>query len=163
MKIEYCSYRKDDLSRLKEIWDEVVIEGNAFPQDEVYTTEKFETMLLEQSGVTCILAGGEIAGFYILHPNGVGRLSHTANASYAIDRRFRGMKLGYRLVQKSLDEAKELGFRGMQYNAVVADNKAAMHIYQQLGFAIIGTVPGGFRLKNGSYTDMRVMYYQIVS
>lgn len=163
MKIEYCSYHKRDLSRLKEIWDEVVSSGNAFPQDQVDSEDRFAEMLQEQSAVTCILADGQIAGFYILHPNGVGRLSHTANASYAIAQAFRGKKLGRPLVQKSLDQARELGFRGMQYNAVVVENNAAIHIYLKLGFEIIGTVPGGYRMPDNSYSDMYIMYFPVDS
>ncbi|GMA55150.1 hypothetical protein GCM10025857_65070 [Alicyclobacillus contaminans] len=47
---------------------------------------------------------------------------------------------------------------GMQFNAVVTSNKPAIHTYQQNGFEIVGTIPAGFRLKDGSYSDMYIMH-----
>lgn len=57
-----------------------------------------------------------------------------------------------------LEEAAALGFRGMQFNAVVAGNTAALRIYRGLGFQTVGTIPGGFLLPDGTYSDMYVMY-----
>ena len=81
-----------------------------------------------------------------------------ANASYVLDRAFRGRGLGRPLVERSLEEAAALGFRGMQFNAVVAGNTAALRIYRGLGFQTVGTIPGGFLLPDGTYSDMYVMY-----
>ena len=58
----------------------------------------------------------------------------------------------------SLSLAAELGFRGMQFNAVVAGNTAALKIYRGAGFQTVGVIPGGFLLKNGVYSDMYILY-----
>ncbi|MCT1798596.1 GNAT family N-acetyltransferase [Aerococcus viridans] len=50
------------------------------------------------------------------------------------------------------------GFRRIQFNAVVAKNKAAIHTYEKFGFEIVGTIPGGFQVKEGRYVDMHIMY-----
>ena len=88
-------------------------------------------MLGEQTAATCLAVDGRLAGYYILHPNNIGRCGHVANASYAMKKEFRGKGLGKHLVSRSLEEAGELGFRGMQFNAVVAGNTAALRIYRQ--------------------------------
>ena len=104
---------------------------------------------------------GQVVGLYILHPNNVGRCGHIANASYAVDARCRGHHVGEQLVQDSLAQAKEMGFRILQFNAVVESNRAARHLYERLGFVPLGTIPGGFRLKNGQYENI-CPYYRVL-
>ncbi|MBU5333044.1 MAG: GNAT family N-acetyltransferase [Anaerocolumna aminovalerica] len=162
MNITFRTYKKEDIPFLKDIWNDILIGGVAFPGEVLYEEQTFEKMLEEQSAVTCILVNNEVAGYFILHPNNIGRCSHVANASYAISKEYRGRKLAEPLVKKSLEQAKELGFRGMQFNAVVTGNIAAIHTYQKAGFKIIGTIPQGFRLKNGVYSDMHIMYIPLI-
>ncbi|WP_394526073.1 GNAT family N-acetyltransferase [Lacrimispora sp. JR3] len=158
MNVTFRTYQKEDVELLKEIWNDILMEGNAFPGEKLCEKEEFEEMLASQSAVTCILVEDQVAGYYILHPNHIGRCGHVANASFAIAREFRGRKLAEPLVRKCIQQAKELGFQGMQFNAVVVGNTAAIHTYQKIGFEIIGTVPRGYRLKNGEYSDMHIMY-----
>lgn len=161
MNITFKAYEKNEIEMLKDIWNDILIDGNAFPGDKLYETSEFENMLNEQSAVTCILVDNRIAGYYILHPNNIGRCSHVANASFAISKEFRGKKLAEPLVRKSIDQAKELGFKGMQFNAVLIGNTAAIHVYKKLGFKIVGTIPKGYRLKNNEYSDMYIMHISL--
>lgn len=62
---------------------------------------------------------------------------------------------------KSLAQAKAPGFRVMQFNAVVASNCHARHLYERLGFVALGIVPGGFRMKDGSYQDICLYYHTL--
>ena len=55
----------------------------------------------------------------------------------------------------------ELGFRILQFNAVVASNTAAIRLYKKLGFDVIGTVKGGFLMKDGSYEDIVLFYIEL--
>ena len=50
------------------------------------------------------------------------------------------------------------GFTLLQFNAVVKSNASAGYLYEKLGFVTIGTVPGGFRMKGGSFEDI-ILYY----
>lgn len=158
MIITYQTYRKKDVPEMTRIWNDILNDGAAFPGETLLSETDFEQMLAEQSAVTCLMVEGELAGYYILHPNNIGRCSHVANASYCMDKAFRGQGLAVDLVAQSLKEAKALGFSGMQFNAVVAQNHAAIHTYQKHGFTIVGTIPKGFRLKDGSYSDMHIMH-----
>lgn len=158
MNISFRTYKKEEVTYLKDIWNDILEDGIAFPGDIIYDETGFEKMLKDQTAVICIMVNQEVAGYFVLHPNNIGRCSHVANASYAISKKYRGQKLAEPLVMKSIEQAKEAGFRGIQFNAVVAGNLAAIHTYQKIGFTMIGTIPKGFRLKNGEYSDMHIMY-----
>ena len=158
MEITFRPFREQDIPTLTALWNEVLTDGVAFPGEVLYDAPAFYAYMQEQTAVNCMLADGEIAGYYILHPNNIGRCSHVANASYLMDKRFRGQHLGNKLVSHSIAAARTAGFRGMQFNAVVSENYSALHIYQAAGFKIVGTIPGGFRVKDGRYVDMYVMY-----
>ena len=83
------------------------------------------------------------------------------NASYAVSSAARGRHVGRALVKDSLARAKELGFRIMPFNAVVSTNAGARHLYESLGFTQLGTIPGGFRMPDGSYADICPYYIEL--
>ena len=97
---------------------------------------------------------GRVLGLYILHPNNVGRCGHISNASYAVASEQRGWHIGEKLVRDCIRQAGLHGFRVLQFNAVVASNIHARHLYEKLGFRQLGVIPGGFRMKDGSYEDI---------
>lgn len=96
---------------------------------------------------------------YILHPNNVGRCGHICNASYAVERTARGLHIGEKLVSDCLKQGRAHGFRILQFNAVVASNTHARHLYERLGFHPLGVIPGGFRMKDGHYEDICPYYH----
>ena len=153
-------YREEDLPALTRIWNEVVDAGNAFPQTELLTPEQAREFFADQSRTTVATVDGKVMGLYILHPNNVGRCGHIANASYAVSRDARGTGVGQLLVEDSLRQCAQLGFRGLQFNAVVASNEAAIALYEKLGFEKVGTIVGGFRNKNDVYEDMHVFFHE---
>lgn len=156
-------YTEPDLDSMVRLWNEVVEEGIAFPQEECLDEAEGKAFFGGQSycGVGVDEATGEILGLYILHPNNVGRCGHICNASYAVSSGSRGMHLGERLVLDSIKQAGALGFRILQFNAVVATNIHARHLYERLGFKQLGTIPGGFRLKDGRYEDICPYYIEV--
>jgi GNAT superfamily N-acetyltransferase len=143
------------------IWNDVVQEGIAFPQEDCLTAETGNAFFGAQT--YCAVAedceSGKIYGLYILHPNNVGRCGHSCNASYAVSSESRGLHIGEKLVNDSLVQAKRHGFRIIQFNAVVAANTHARHLYERLGFKQLGTIPGGFRMKDGHYEDICPYYH----
>ena len=156
-------YREDDVKRMTEIWNEVIEEGVAFPQEDFLTVESGRDFFKEQTkcAVAEDVSTGEILGMYILHPNNIGRCGHIGNASYAVDSRFRGLHIGEKLVKDSIASAGRLGFRLIQFNAVVASNTHARHLYERLGFKPLGTVPRGFRMKDGHCEDICLYYIEV--
>ncbi len=159
---EVRPYREEDVPAMTALWNAVVETGAAFPQTDPMTEEEARAFFAEQSHAAVATVAGRVAGLYILHPNNVGRCGHVANASYAVASGLRGHGLGRQLVEDSLRQAGKLGFRGLQFNAVVASNERARALYESLGFAYIGTIPGGFRNKDDEYEDMRIYYREVV-
>lgn len=104
---------------------------------------------------------GEILGLYILHPNNVGRCGHICNASYAVSSRARGLHIGEKLVKDCMEQGRRHGFRILQFNAVVESNIHARHLYERLGFVRLGTIPGGFRMKDGHYENICPYYHEL--
>lgn len=141
------------------IWNEVVEEGVAFPQTECLDERNGLEFFASQtySGVAED-ENGEIAGLYILHPNNVGRCGHISNASYAVRSNMRGRHIGELLVNDCRERAREAGFRLLQFNAVVSTNLPALRLYEKLGFVRLGTIPGGFLMKDNTYCDIIVHY-----
>lgn len=147
-------YTPKDLDDIIRIWNEVVEEGEAFPQEECLEKDSGADFFESQSYTGVAEIDGKILGLYILHPNNVGRCGHICNASYAVLSEVRGQHIGEKLVLHSLKKGKELGFGILQFNAVVEDNIHARHLYERLGFKQLGTIPGGFRSKNGKYKNI---------
>ena len=136
------------------IWNEIVREGIAFPQEEELDEISGDEFFKAQSFTGLAFDGDEILALYILHPNNVGRCAHISNASYAVRSDVRGRHIGEIIVKDCIARARELGFRILQFNAVVATNIHARHLYQRLGFKELGTIPGGFRMPDGSFEDI---------
>lgn len=154
-------YTKHDLPDMIRIWNEVVEDGVAFPQEEQLDTESGETFFASQSYNGVAEEDGKVYGLYILHPNNVGRCGHICNASYAVSSDARGRHIGEMLVKDCLRMGRELGFRVLQFNAVVESNVHARHLYERLGFVQLGTIPGGFRMKDGHYENICPYYHEL--
>lgn len=153
-------FEAKDLPQMAEIWNEIVSEANAFPQEELLTTDTANDFFSSQTltAVSVKESTGEIMGLYILHPNNIGRCGHICNASYAVCKKFRGMGIGRKLVKDCMVKGKENGFKILQFNAVVSTNTAARKLYESLGFEQLGTIKGGFRLSNTEYADICPYY-----
>ena len=161
MRISISAYAPADAQGAIAIWNEVVEAGAAFPQEESLTLESGDAFFRAQSftGIARNCDSGEIVGLYILHPNNVGRCGHICNASYAVGSTLRGLHIGEALVRHCMDKGRELGFRVLQFNAVVASNSGALHLYEKLGFVRLGVIPGGFRRRDGEYEDIIPHYH----
>lgn len=163
MKIKICEYESSDAKSATEIWNEVVKEGNAFPQKEELSLNEADEFFKSQTytGIAFDEETGNMVGLYILHPNNVGRCAHIANASYAVKKNVRGEHIGEKLVKDCLEVARKKGFKILQFNAVVASNIHAIHLYERLGFTKLGKIPGGFLLPDGNYEDIFPFYHEL--
>ena len=154
-------FEDKDLPAMIAIWNEIVEEGIAFPQEEPLTSETGKAFFESQSYTGVADDDGKIVGLYILHPNNVGRCGHICNASYAVDSRVRGLHIGEKLVLDCMEQGAKLGYKVLQFNAVVESNTHARHLYERLGFKQRGTIPGGFRMKDGHYENICPYYHTL--
>lgn len=174
-------FTKEDIPQMIAIWNDIVEDGVAFPQLELLDEESGYELFASQSftGVavraiteatknftsdnllTCNEPAPEILGLYILHPNNIGRCGHICNASYAVKKNLRGMHIGEHLVTHCMKKGAELGFRILQFNAVVRTNISARHLYEKLGFTPLGVIPGGFLMKDSHYEDIVPYYHEL--
>jgi ribosomal protein S18 acetylase RimI-like enzyme len=110
-----------------------------------------------------IIRARRILGTYILRPNQSGGGAHVANAGFMVSASARGQGLGRAMAEHCLSEARRLGFRAMQFNYVISTNTAAICLWQDLGFEIVGRLPSAFRYSDKGYVDVYVMYRSLVS
>lgn len=154
-------FEQTDISEMINIWNSIVEEGIAFPQEEYLDETTGFEFFSSQSYTAVAEKDGVILGLYILHPNNVGRCGHICNASYAVKSDVRGQHIGEKLVLDCMDKGKILGFKILQFNAVVESNIHARHLYEHIGFHQLGIIPNGFRLKNGEYANICPYYIEL--
>ena len=157
------AYQENDLDAMIQIWNEVVEEGVAFPQEEFLNRRTGEEFFASQTyaAVAEDERSHAVQGLYILHPNNIGRCGHIGNASYAVRSECRGRHIGEQLVLNCLDQAKRHGFTVLQFNAVVESNIHARHLYERLGFVPLGVIPKGFRMKDGHFENICPYYHEL--
>lgn len=113
----------------------------------------------EPPGRTVVLAeGAQVLGTAIMGPNRPGRGDHIGTGSFMVAPDTRGRGVGRRLGEYVVAWHREQGYRGIQFNAVVETNEAAVRLWRRLGFEIIGTVPGAFHSRRHGYVGLHVMY-----
>jgi GNAT superfamily N-acetyltransferase/predicted enzyme related to lactoylglutathione lyase len=109
-------------------------------------------------GTVVAVRDGTVAGIGKWLPNQRGPGAHVANASFMVDPVRAGQGIGRRLGEHVLRRAKADGFTAMQFNAVVATNTGAVRLWRDLGFVVVGTVPGAFDHPRHGPVDLLIMY-----
>ncbi|MGH8099851.1 MAG: GNAT family N-acetyltransferase [Chthoniobacterales bacterium] len=99
-----------------------------------------------------------IVGTYILRPNQGGGGAHVANAAFMVAPEVQGYGIGRSMAEHCLVQARQLGFRAMQFNFVVSTNESALRLWQRLGFKIVGMLPGAFQHPVQGDVDVYVMH-----
>jgi L-amino acid N-acyltransferase YncA len=142
------------------IWHDIVAAGDTYTYDPATGSEQAQQMWLPsgRDETWLVELDGAAVGTYHLSPNQSGPGAHVANASYMVGSAARGHGVGRAMVEHSLVRAAESGYRGIQFNAVASSNVNAVKLYHDLGFATIGTVPGGFRHPEQGFVDLLIMY-----
>jgi L-amino acid N-acyltransferase YncA len=101
---------------------------------------------------------GDVVGTYCMRTIRPAGGSHVANCGYMVGPWAAGRGVGRALCASSIEQARALGFRAIQYNFVVRTNERAVRLYQSFGFAIVGRLPGAFAHPTLGYVDAYVMF-----
>lgn len=102
--------------------------------------------------------GGAILGTYYIRANQQGGGAHVCNCGFMTAAAAAGQGVARQMCAHALDHARVRGFRAMQFNFVVGSNVRAVRLWQQMGFAVVGRLPGAFRHPALGYVDALVMY-----
>ena len=146
-----------------EIFHEVVVPGDTYAFDPQISRDDALAYWFRSDTCTYVVEQDQkIVGTYILRANQAGGGAHFANAAFMVPASARGRGIGRGMAEHCLSEARRLGFRAMQFNFVVSTNTSALHLWQQLGFEIVGTLPGAFRHPDKGYVDVYVMFRSLV-
>ena len=159
--------------RLKEpgdwpgVWqliEPVFRKGETYPQPTTISESEARSIWMDVPTATFVAVGegGEILGTYYLKANQPGLGSHVCNCGYMVGENARGRGVGSAMCVHSQREAVSRGFRAMQFNLVVSTNEAAIHVYNNNGFEIVGALPGAFHHPTLGYVDALVMYKQLL-
>ena len=150
----------DDWPRIWPLLDQVVAEGEsyAFPLD--LTEETGRGWWMERPpGATVVLEeDGAVLGSAKMGPNRPGRGDHIGTASFLVAAEARGRGVGRALAEHVVAWHRDQGFRGIQFNAVVETNTAAVRLWTSVGFEVVGTVPGAFRSAAHGEVGLHVMF-----
>lgn len=99
-----------------------------------------------------------ILGTYYIRANQAGGGGHVCNCGYMTAAAATGRGVARRMALHSLDHARARGYRAMQFNFVVSSNARAVHLWESLGFAVVGRLPVAFRHPALGYVDALVMF-----
>ena len=138
--------------------------GETFPHDPAISEAEARVAWVDQSQAVMVAVdpAGAVVGTYYLRPNSLALGAHVVNAGYVVAQHCRRQGIGSRLCQHSLQAARRLGFRAMQFNLVVSTNSAGIRCWQRNGFQVVGTLPGAFRHRQLGYVDAVVLFQSLV-
>lgn len=157
--MEITQASNDDWPRIWPIFQEVVTAGATYPYPPDTSFEEGKSIWMEAPQRTYIAEqASEVLGTYYLKPNQPGQGSHVCNCGYMVASQARGRGVATAMCRHSQVTARELGYRAMQFNLVVASNDRAVRLWQNLGFEIIGRQPQAFQLKPGHFEDAFIMH-----
>lgn len=154
--------RPDDFDAIWSILEPVIRAGETYALPREMTREAAQAYWMGADRETFVAEeDGTILGTYYIRANQAGGGDHVCNCGYMTAAHATGRGIARQMCQHSLDHAKERGFRAMQFNFVIASNEGAVHLWQKLGFKIVGRLPGAFMHPTLGETDALVMYRRL--
>ncbi|MCE3255207.1 MAG: family N-acetyltransferase [Rickettsiaceae bacterium] len=151
-----------DFQAIWKIFKQVIKTGDTYVNRPETTRKEAKQKWLDKNAKTFVAKyKDKIVGAYLIRHNQVDLGSHIANCSYIVDQKTRGIGIGKTLGNHSIQTAKSLGYKAIQFNFVVSTNEAAVNLWQSLGFRIIGTIPGGFNHQKLGFVDAYIMFREL--
>jgi len=152
----------NDHDAIWEIIQQVISNGDTYIFDPKSSKEKMLEYWCGGDKHTYVAeANGVVAGTFVIKNNQPDLGSHVANASYMTLQSASRQGIGQTMGTVSLQEAKRLGYKAMQFNIVVKSNEVAVRLWQKLGFEIIGEIPEAFNHKQNGLTNAYIMYRKL--
>lgn len=102
-----------------------------------------------------------IVGTYYMRPNNAGGGSHIANCGYMVAANAQGKGVARAMCAHSLIQAREAGYKGIQFNFVIAANTRAIALWEKMGFETLARLPGVFDHPRLGLVDALVMFQKL--
>ncbi len=151
-----------DQDAIWEIVKEVIAEGSTYVFYPDSSRQKMLSYWLAlDKKVYVVIWKEQIVATFTIKPNLPDRASHVANASYMVSPQHAGKGIGEFIGRYSLDEARRLGYKAMQFNIVIKSNEKAVNLWKKIGFRIIGEVPNAFQHPKLGMTNAYIMYQEL--
>ena len=150
-----------DWPRIYPFFAAIVAEGRTYAYPEGLSLEEARPLWMGQGVVVVAVDGDEVLGSATMGPNRPGRGSHIATGSFMVDRAHHNRGVGRALGEHVVAWARAEGFRGIQFNAVVESNAAAVRLWQSLGFEILTTVPEAFDHPDHGLVGLHLMFLRL--
>jgi GNAT superfamily N-acetyltransferase len=153
----------DDWPQIWPFFAAIVAEGESYAYPDDLTSDQARDLWVERPpGLTVVLEhDGRVVGSAKMGPNRPSRGDHIGTASFMVDPAAAGRGIGRALADHVVAWHREHGYAGIQFNAVVETNAAAVHLWESVGFRVIGTVPGAFRSASHGRVGLHVMYLSL--
>lgn len=154
---------EQDWPQIYPIFAAIVADGRTYAYPENLPSEHARALwMADSSGRTTVTVESDrVVGTATMGPNRPGRGSHIATGSFMVDMDHQGSGIGRALGEDLLTWARSAGYHGVQFNAVVETNTAAVRLWQHLGFEILTTIPGAFDHPEHGYVGLHVMFHRL--
>ncbi len=160
--MEIRKARSEDYDAVWEIFSKVITTGDTYVfSPDTKKTDLSKHWFAPYMHTYVAEENGKILGTYIMKPNQIDLGAHIANAGYMVHPDAQGKGVGKMLCEHSIEKARSLGYKAIQFNIVVSTNQAAVRLWKQYGFEIIGTIPEGFKHLKLGYVDAYIMYRKL--
>ncbi|GBR00948.1 GNAT family N-acetyltransferase [Acetobacter oeni] len=157
--MEIRAVRAGDDEAILAILEPVIRNGETYALDRDMSRDAMLAYWLAPDKRTFVAceAGRPVGTFYIrANQSGGGR--HVCNCGYVTGSFVTGRGVARAMCLRSLELARESGFRAMQFNFVISTNVRAVRLWTFLGFETVGRLPEAFDHPSLGPVDALVMY-----
>lgn len=154
--------KEEDYNQIWQIIEKVISTGDTYVFSPDSSRKKMLDFWCGKDKYTYVaLLGQKIVGTFFMKDNFPDLGSHIANAGYITAPSETGKGIGKSMGKFSIQEAKRLGYKAMQFNMVVKTNDKAIRLWQKLGFKIKGEIPEAFNHKEKGLTDAYILWKKL--
>lgn len=152
-----------DFAQIWPIFHEIVAAGTTYAIDRTTDQAGARRIWMEAPQETWVAVEDDVVvGTYYIKPNHAGGGAHVCNCGYMVASHAQGRGIARQMCEQSQDRAREIGFRAMQFNFVLATNVGAIGLWKKLGFDEVGRLPEAFAHPRAGYVDALVMFKGLV-
>jgi L-amino acid N-acyltransferase YncA len=148
-----------DFNQIWPIFHEIVKAGDTYAFSPETSQLEAQEIWLELPQKTFVVAENDkVLASYYIKTNQAGPGKHVCNCGYMVSSKVRGQGLATMMCEHSQIIAREMGYKGMQFNFVASSNIIAIKLWQKLGFETVGNLPKAFNHPQAGLIDALVMY-----